>query len=128
MSVKITDNTPLIKSQMKQRSSIFLRLACDNVVDNARPNTPKSSGVNKNGSKAASGNLRNDVLKQVNGLHGTVEWRKVYASYQERGMRADGSRKVKNYTTPGTGPHFAEKAVKKTVENTNIIAKLAHFI
>lgn len=128
MGFKINDFTPLIKSQNKQRSNIFLRLACDSVVDNARPNTPKSSGVNKNGSKAASGNLRNDVLKQVDGLHGRVEWRKVYASYQERGKRADGSRVVRKYTTPGTGPHFAEKAVQKTVTESHGLLKASRLI
>lgn len=33
-----------------------------------------------------------------------------YAAYQERGMRADGSRKVRHYTTPGTGKHFLKNA------------------
>jgi len=35
-----------------------------------------------------------------------------YAEYQERGMAADGSRVVKNYSRPGSGAHFLEDAVK----------------
>lgn len=34
----------------------------------------------------------------------------AYAAYQERGMRADGSHKVRNYTTPGTGAHYLKNA------------------
>lgn len=117
MGFKISDNISMLKSQTAQRASIFLRLACDQVVTEAKPNTPKDKG-----------NLRMDILKTVLGLHGTLEWRKGYASYQERGMRADGSRKVKHYTTPGTGPHFAVNAIDKTIENTGIVAKLAHLI
>ncbi len=117
MSVKITDNTPTIISQTQQRASIFLRLLCDNVTDLSRPNTPKMFG-----------NLGRDVIKSVQRLKGKIEWPKVYASYQERGKRADGTRVVKKYTTAGTGPHFAENAVKKSIQNTGAIAKLAHLI
>lgn len=117
MSVKIQDFTPKIASNTKQRASIFLRMICDDVVDGAKPFTPKKDGF-----------LNKDILKTVVGLHGTIEWRKGYATYQERGMRADGSRRVKRYTTPGTGPHFAENAVKRAVENTPVVAKLAHLL
>ena len=33
-----------------------------------------------------------------------------YAAYQERGMRADGTHVVRNYTSAGTGAHFLETA------------------
>lgn len=117
MSVKVEDFTSNIISQTEHRASVFLRLLADEIVENARPNTPKDKG-----------NLSRDILRIVTGLHGSVDWRKTYASYQERGSRADGSRKVKNYTTPGTGPHYAENAVEKAVKNSNAIAKLAHLI
>lgn len=117
MSVKYTDFTGNILNGTKQRASIFLRVAAEQVVSVARPNTPKDKG-----------NLRQDVLKRVVGLHGEVEWRKVYAEYQERGSRRDGSHRVRHYTTPGTGPHYAENAVKEVVGKTNIIAKLSHLI
>lgn len=31
-----------------------------------------------------------------------------YAMYQERGMRADGTHVVRNYTTPGTQAHYLQ--------------------
>lgn len=117
MSVQVIDFTPDIRNKTKQRASVFLRMICDNVVQISTPKTPRDLG-----------NLSRDVLRQVSGLHGSIEWRKVYASYQERGKRADGSRVVKRYTTPGTGPHFAENAVRRAVENTNAVAKLANLI
>lgn len=45
------------------------------------------------------------MLKQVLGLHGKVIWGKNYAGFQER-------KQYQNYTTAGTGPHFAENAVR----------------
>lgn len=36
---------------------------------------------------------------------------KEYAAYQERGARADGSRRVVNYSRAGSGPHFLQDAI-----------------
>lgn len=33
-----------------------------------------------------------------------------YAMYQERGMRADGTHVVRNYTTPGTQAHYLQES------------------
>ena len=33
-----------------------------------------------------------------------------YAAYQERGMRADGSHRVRKYSRPGSGPHYLARA------------------
>lgn len=46
-----------------------------------------------------------------------VEIDKSYAAYQEAGMRADGSHRVKNYTTAGTGKGFFKKAIDMVVRN-----------
>lgn len=35
----------------------------------------------------------------------------VYAAYQERGMRADGTNVIKNYTTGGTSSGFFRRAI-----------------
>lgn len=117
MSVKVIDFTQNFQSKTKQRASLFLRLISDRVVSNARPNTPYEKG-----------NLSRDTLIQVLSLRSKIEWRKVYAQYQERGARKDGSHKVRRYTTPRTGPHFAENAIKKAVADTSIVAMLAHLI
>lgn len=36
----------------------------------------------------------------------------AYAGYQHRGMRLDGSRRVRNYTTAGTNKHFLSDSGK----------------
>lgn len=35
-----------------------------------------------------------------------------YAEYQERGSRADGTYKVRNYSRAGSGPHFFRDAIQ----------------
>lgn len=115
MSVKVIDLTPQVIAKTRQNAAIFLRLSLDTMHDAARPKTPKDKG-----------NLRDNVLKTVIGLRGRIEWRKVYAAVQEVGY-IKGS-KIRNYTTPGTGPHFAENAalevIKKTPENIRKAAQI----
>ncbi len=44
-----------------------------------------------------------------------VEANAVYSAYQERGEARDGSRKVRNYTTSGTGAGWFQDAIDKTI-------------
>lgn len=105
MAYKITDNTSKIINDKRQKSSIFLRTFAERVVLTSTPKTPRKSG-----------RLRADVLKQVLGLNGKIVWGKNYAARQE-------TTQFRNYTTPGTGPHYAEDAVNKVVKDTAQIAK-----
>lgn len=45
-----------------------------------------------------------------------VESEMEYSAYQERGSEIDGSRKVVNYTTGGTGAGWFQSAIDKTIE------------
>jgi hypothetical protein len=107
MAVKVTDNTVNIKMDLTQKANIFLRLFADEIVTLSEPNTPKKQG-----------NLRRDVLKSVLGLKGTVKWQKRYAAIQEK-------KQFRNYTTPGTGPHYARNAVNSALSRVNVIARRA---
>jgi hypothetical protein len=49
----------------------------------------------------------------------------VYASYQERGSRYDGSHVVKKYTTAGTGKGWFNAAIHTTAKNFNNLVKQA---
>lgn len=50
----------------------------------------------------------------------------IYAAYQERGMRADGTHVVKKYTTPGTGKGWFQAALNTTAKDfINIIKEAA---
>lgn len=55
--------------------------------------------------------LGTDIRIQTRGHEGSITWNSPYAQYQERGSRADGSHKIQNYTTPGTGPGFAKNTI-----------------
>lgn len=110
MSVKTTHYTQQIYKDIRQKASIFLRLMSENIVNESTPNTPKKTN-----------RLRLDVLKQTLGLSGKIVWAKKYASIQE-------NKQHKNYTTPGTGPHYALNAVKSSVAKTRQIAKNAGLI
>lgn len=105
MAYRITDRSTQFGQSTTQKASTFLRVAAENIVNESTRKTPMKTG-----------RLRMDVLKQVLGLHGSVVWGKNYAKYQEE-------KQFQNYTTPGTGPHFAENAVKKIVGQTQIIAR-----
>ena len=110
MSVKFTDNTAKVIFQTSGRVSLALRFMLDGIDEKAFPKTPKDKG-----------NLRKDLMKQVLGKKGTIVWNKKYAVYQEK-------KQFKNYSTPGTGPHFAEKAVKEVVSNSQYYMRKANLL
>lgn len=117
MSVKVTDNSVNFEQSVTQKGSIFLREFAEEVVNIASPKTPKLDNY-----------LRKDVLKQVLGLKGKIIWQKAYAAVQERGGRKDGTRRIRNYTTPGTGPHYAQNAVNEALSRVSTIARRAGLI
>lgn len=110
MGVSYTDNIPAIKAATQQRASLFLRFMADEMIVSSTPNTPKKTG-----------RLRMDVVKQVLGLNGKVKWGKDYAVYQEK-------KQFKNYSTAGTGPHFAENAANAIILLTANVCKKAGLI
>lgn len=55
-----------------------------------------------------------------------VEVNKKYAAYQERGSRADGTRVVRNYSTPGTGKGWFKRAADNvTRQSDNYVSEAA---
>lgn len=108
MPVTIQHNEEYIRQLTIQRISLANRLIIEDVHRTSLHNTPMLSSQ-----------LRRNVTKTVvpETYTGTIIWRQPYASYQERGSRADGSHVVKNYTTPGTGKDFAKNSVKETLKH-----------
>lgn len=107
MSVTVTDNTASFEADATQKASLFLRIIAEAIVNLSTKGTPMKTG-----------RLRMDVVKQVLGTSGKIVWGKNYAIFQEE-------KQFKNYTTPGTGPHFAENAVNEVIKDTVISAKQA---
>lgn len=99
MSVTVVDNTPQFKADVQVKTSLALRFMLDAIDSASEATTPKRLG-----------DLRRNKLKQVLGLHATIQWRQRYAAAQEDVQH-------KHYTTPGTGAHYAENAVKRIVDS-----------
>jgi hypothetical protein len=97
MSVSVHDNTPQVRADINRKIPLALRFMLDAIDKLSTPKTPKNLG-----------DLRNNKLKQVLGLHAVIQWRQRYAAIQE-------DKQHKNYTTAGTGPHYAQNAVKAVV-------------
>lgn len=97
MSARYKSNTIQVKNEVHTRAAIVLRSILDDVDKTADRRTPKETGL-----------LRRNKFKQVLGLKGTIRWNQRYAVFQE-------DKQYRNYTTPGTGPHFAENAVEEVV-------------
>lgn len=109
MSVRIQDNTTKVILETDRNASLALRYMLEDLHSLSIPKTPKDKGL-----------LRGNVLKTVSGLRGTIVWGQKYASRLE-------TKQFRNYTTPGTGPHYAEtsaKAIAKSPENAMRKARL----
>lgn len=69
-----------------------------------------------------TGNLRTNVDIKSD----SITYESPYAKYQYYGMRQDGSHKVKNYTTAGTGPYWDKKMV--SAEMQDIIKEVQDYV
>jgi len=76
----------------------FIRIYKKNVV----AITPKKTGA-----------LRRSIITQASGNQANISWRSRYARAQNEG--GHNGAVYRNYTTPGTGAHFANIAYKKTM-------------
>lgn len=77
------------------------------------------------GSSQSAGGLRESgkvVKGEVSGRYYLV-YDSVYALYQWFGVRADGSHRVRRYTTPGTGTQWVEKAKARFGDRWQTIAQ-----
>lgn len=105
MLYKFDNKTPEIIALMGNRVQLMNFNILSDIRTRALPITPMLNG-----------NLNTNVYVHTFGKSGSITWNSPYAQYQERGMRADGTHVIENYTTPGTGPHFTQESVKKAWE------------
>lgn len=97
-SVRVIDNTDLVNFLVKTRVSTVNRLLLEEAHMISLHRTPMKTGA-----------LRTMVQKVVDGESGEIRWNAPYAIYQEE-------KQFTNYTTPGTGPHFAESAMQGAMD------------
>ena len=103
MAYKHTDYTRQIVVDKQMNIPLALRFIAEDIKRRAEPKTPRLTG-----------DLRHSNIVRVMGNRATVSWLMHYAAYQERGYT---SGPVRRYTTPGTGAHFAETAVRQAVND-----------
>ena len=58
-------------------------------------------------------NLRNNKDISTN----SITYESVYAEYQYKGIREDGTHQVVNYTTPGTGSYWDRRMVSAEIKD-----------
>lgn len=63
--------------------------------------------------------LRRSIVSQVIRNRARIGWRAPYAQEQEQGYTVP-SKPYRKYTTPGTGPHFAERAMEQTKKDMDV--------
>lgn len=68
------------------------------------------------------GDLRTIVDLRTN----TITYEMPYARYQYYGIREDGTHKVQNYTTSGTGPYWDKKMM--SIESQDVIDEVQDYI
>ena len=111
MSVKIQP-TSVIKANLgiepNGKVQKFFTNTCYRYMDKY---VPKDNGI-----------LRENVTIDSN----SIAYEQEYASYQYYGERKDGSHKVTNYTTPGTGPYWDKRMVSAEIQD--VIAEVQNYV
>lgn len=98
-------NAQVIGDSIDNRFDVALQQIGEAVIRTADPNTPK-----KTGRLRGSAHLTKAGARQV-----SVEWSEEYAPKQEAGISSKGT-PIQNYTTEGTGAHFAQNAINQVAK------------
>jgi hypothetical protein len=70
---------------------------------------------------------RDGLLRTVVDIQAdSITYEQQYAEYQYYGMAKDGSRVVKNYTTPGTGPYWDKRMV--SAEMQDVVKEVQNYV
>lgn len=106
MGVRVEDNMPQFTRLNEAAMERALKRMRKDIFVLSQFKAPYEGGeLRASGEEKTMGRLKHRVQYGANGASG-------YASYQHRGMRQDGSRVVKRYTTAGTGKHFLSDSGK----------------
>ena len=97
---KMAENELLITRSVVTLPKMFVTQYRKNVA----PLTPYKTGA-----------LRRSIVTQVMGNRANIAWRLPYAIDQNEGVDQKTGRVYRNYTTPGTGPKFKDKAFELTI-------------
>lgn len=98
------DHTAEAELLITRSGSALPRIFVEHYKRNVVAITPKRTGA-----------LRRSIVTRAVGYEAEIGWRLPYAIDQDAGVDRITGRVYKNYTTPGTGPHFKDKAFRATI-------------
>lgn len=117
---RVESKIPQFRMNTKQAADLMLAKMRNDAFVLSKAKVP----VGETGDLSASGKQ-----ERVKMLHHRVSYGETlsdpYAPYQERGSRKDGSYKVRNYTTAGTGKDFLKNAANNVINKSTQYAKQA---
>lgn len=100
----MAENELLITRSMTELPQMFVTQYKKNVI----PLTPFKTGA-----------LRRSIVTQVMGNQANIAWRLPYAIDQDEGVDQKSGTVYHHWTTPGTGPHFKDKAFEATIKQVD---------
>ena len=112
VKIKINTNSTAVKVKVDQGIKMMKIAVVEQLLNYSLPFVPKADNT-----------LRDSGFAHSIPEKGLAIWDTPYAKYQWYGMWEDGSHVVKNYTTPGTGTMWADKAAKKYRKELNKTAQ-----
>lgn len=96
--VRINDRMPMFRRSLYTKMDDALREGAKDALIKAKSNAPLDKGQLRSAS---------EIKKQSQATYRVSFWEE-YARFQEFG--GDSKRRVRNYSTPGTGAHYLERA------------------
>lgn len=119
MSVIVKTDKQKWINAINNASDVALYALAEQMLQDSEKFVPYSGGS----SQSAGGLRESGTIVQGESGRLYLVWDTVYALYQWFGVRADGTHKVKNYTTAGTGKQWVEKAKEQYGDRWRDIAQ-----
>lgn len=108
VEVDYKDNSKEWLTVFKTNVSSALGAMAESIRGRATMTVPRKNGYLAESGRVQGTGLEREVIFGSSSV--------PYAAYQERGMRFDGSRVVRNYTTPGTGSRYLQNAFESVIK------------
>lgn len=111
MSVRVNDRLPIFAQRARDVLDDAVRELAVDAYREALDTTPLDKGTLRSESE----------VKKVAQRHWRVSFWSLYARFQEFG--GDGKRRVRNYTTAGTGKHYLKNGGDKQMKRAHRVFK-----
>lgn len=97
-----------IETRVQRAAEMAIDEQANELLSKAKTEVPRKTGALKNSAKKES--INKSIFEKTK----RISFNKIYAAYQHEGQRKDGTRIVKNYTTPGTKKFYIKDTLEKS--------------